>query len=160
MINHREHRAHRENRDATKAIKPAKHRAYHARWVCIVEDSNRNMKPSQALSKHRDAVLQIAREVGAENVRIFGSVLYGEDDEGSDLDLLVDVPRGTTLLDMARRTRASVPRRTALPCQPEPLETPVQNLRCVAGNGEVYGYPVGLTLAGLYRGSPLPCYGR
>ena len=60
------------------------------------------MKPSQALYTHRDAVLRIAREVGAENVRIFGSVLYGEDQEGSDLDLLVDVPRGTTLLDMAR----------------------------------------------------------
>jgi len=60
------------------------------------------MKPSQALHKHRDAVLRIAREVGAENVRIFGSVLSGEDQEGSDLDLLVDVPRGTTLLDMAR----------------------------------------------------------
>jgi predicted nucleotidyltransferase len=28
--------------------------------------------------------------------------LHEEDAEGSDLDLLVDVPRGTTLLDMAR----------------------------------------------------------
>lgn len=60
------------------------------------------MKPSEALHKHREAVLRIARAVGANNVRIFGSVLRREDEDGSDLDLLVDMPRGTTLLDMAR----------------------------------------------------------
>jgi len=86
----------------TNALKFGKHRPYNARCVCIVEGSKRNMKPSQALDEHRDAVLRMAREVGAGNVRIFGSVLYGEDQEGSDLDPLVDVPRGTTLLDMAR----------------------------------------------------------
>lgn len=40
--------------------------------------------------------------MGAENVRVFGSVLRNEDTESSDVDLLVDVPRGTTLLDMVR----------------------------------------------------------
>lgn len=35
-------------------------------------------------------------------MRVFGSVLHGEDTEASDVDLLVDVPRGTTLLDMVR----------------------------------------------------------
>ena len=60
------------------------------------------MRPSEALQNHRDAVLQIASSIGAKNVRIFGSVLHGEDTEESDLDLLVDVPRGTTLLDMVR----------------------------------------------------------
>lgn len=47
-------------------------------------------------------MLRIARAVGAVNVRIFGSVLHGKDKDGSDLDLLVDVPRGTTLLDMVK----------------------------------------------------------
>ena len=60
------------------------------------------MKPSEALQSHRDAVLQIAARLGARNVRVFGSVLHGEDTESSDVDLLVDVPRGTTLLDMVR----------------------------------------------------------
>ncbi|MDD4932578.1 MAG: nucleotidyltransferase family protein [Methylacidiphilaceae bacterium] len=60
------------------------------------------MKPSEALQSHRETVLQIAARLGARNVRVFGSVLHGEDTEGSDVDLLVDVPRGTTLLDMVR----------------------------------------------------------
>ena len=34
------------------------------------------------------------------NPRIFGSVLLGEDREGSDLDLLVDPLPGTTLFDL------------------------------------------------------------
>ncbi|MGL1833276.1 nucleotidyltransferase family protein [Rhodocyclaceae bacterium SMB388] len=60
------------------------------------------MKPSIALRQHRDAVLRIASDLGASNVRVFGSVIRGEDNENSDIDLLVDVPRGTTLLDMVR----------------------------------------------------------
>lgn len=64
------------------------------------------MKPSEVLQAHRAAVLDIARHNGASNVRLFGSVLRGEDTEDSDLDLLVDVPRGTTLLDMVRMQNA------------------------------------------------------
>ena len=36
------------------------------------------------------------------NVRVFGSVLYGNDTEGSDLDLLVEPTSETTLMDIAR----------------------------------------------------------
>ncbi|MGC8703382.1 MAG: nucleotidyltransferase family protein [Thiomonas sp.] len=64
------------------------------------------MKPSLSLASHRDAVLRIAARMGASNVRVFGSVLHGDDTETSDLDLLVDVPRGTTLLDMVRLQNA------------------------------------------------------
>lgn len=60
------------------------------------------MKPSEALLNHRDSVLHIAARLGASNVRVFGSVLRGQDHEDSDVDLLVDVPKGTTLLDMVR----------------------------------------------------------
>lgn len=60
------------------------------------------MKPSESLSRHRDAVLAIAASIGARNVRVFGSVLHGHDTDDSDLDLLVDVPKGTTLLNMVR----------------------------------------------------------
>lgn len=37
---------------------------------------------------------------GASNVRIFGSVARGEAREDSDIDLLVDVESGRSLLDM------------------------------------------------------------
>jgi uncharacterized protein len=64
------------------------------------------MRPSEALRAHRRAVLEIAARLGAHNVRVFGSVLHEEDSESSDVDLLVDVPRGTTLLDMVRLQNA------------------------------------------------------
>lgn len=60
------------------------------------------MNPSETLRKHRNAVLAIARARNVANVRVFGSVLHGNDSEASDIDLLVDAPRGTTLLDMAQ----------------------------------------------------------
>lgn len=60
------------------------------------------MKPSEALSIHRDAIRQIVESHRAGNVRVFGSVLHGEDRDGSDLDLLVDPTPQTTLFDLAR----------------------------------------------------------
>ena len=65
-------------------------------------ESTLTMKPSQILRLHRNAVLDIARARNVANVRVFGSVVHGKDGEGSDIDLLVDAPRGTTLLDMAQ----------------------------------------------------------
>ena len=59
------------------------------------------MRPSLALTQHREALIEIARRHGVENVRVFGSVVHGTDIEGSDIDLLVDAPRGTTLFDLA-----------------------------------------------------------
>lgn len=44
------------------------------------------------LAEHRAEVIRIARSHGASNVRVFGSVARGEDDEDSDLDLLVNMP--------------------------------------------------------------------
>jgi len=35
------------------------------------------------------------------NPRVFGSVLHGDDEEGSDLDILVDPSPRASLLDMA-----------------------------------------------------------
>ncbi len=58
------------------------------------------MKPSEALAIHRDRLLAIAAERGASNLRVFGSVAKGVDKEGSDVDLLVDVRKGTSLLGL------------------------------------------------------------
>ncbi|MDP2878128.1 MAG: nucleotidyltransferase family protein [Sulfuricella sp.] len=58
------------------------------------------MRPSQALQSHREAVRQIVLQHHALNVRVFGSVLRGEDTEDSDLDLLVEPTPETTLMDI------------------------------------------------------------
>jgi predicted nucleotidyltransferase len=49
---------------------------------------------------HRDAILALAAKHGATNVRIFGSVARGDDDESSDVDLLVKMEDGRSLFDM------------------------------------------------------------
>ena len=48
------------------------------------------MKLSVALQQHRKDVIRIVEQFHARNARVFGSVLSGQDTEGSDLDLLVD----------------------------------------------------------------------
>jgi predicted nucleotidyltransferase len=60
------------------------------------------MRPSEAVVKYREALLDIARRHGVSNVRLFGSTSRGEDAEGSDIDLLVDPSADTSLLDLAR----------------------------------------------------------
>ena len=58
------------------------------------------MKPSIALQQHREAIKQIVERHHARNVRVFGSVLYGEDTNDSDLDLLIDPTSEMTLFDI------------------------------------------------------------
>ncbi len=43
------------------------------------------------LRRQRDAVLAIAAKHGASNLRLFGSVVRGEEGPDSDIDLLVDL---------------------------------------------------------------------
>jgi len=59
------------------------------------------MRPSAALERHREAVRAIAARHRVHSVRVFGSVLRGEDQDGSDLDLLVEPTAQTTLFDLA-----------------------------------------------------------
>ena len=58
------------------------------------------MKPSVALDQKRGAVREAASRFRAANLRVFGSVLRGDDRNGSDLDLLVDPLPGATLFDL------------------------------------------------------------
>lgn len=59
------------------------------------------MKPSIALQTHRALIRSVVERYRAKNPRVFGSVLHGVDEEGSDLDLLIDPVKGTSLMDVA-----------------------------------------------------------
>ncbi|MBS0450770.1 MAG: nucleotidyltransferase family protein [Proteobacteria bacterium] len=58
------------------------------------------MRPSIALDMKRTAVREATERFRAVNPRVFGSVLNGTDQEGSDLDLLVDALPGATMFDL------------------------------------------------------------
>ena len=60
------------------------------------------MKPSEAYRLHRDDIRRIVERNDAENPRVFGSVVHGQDTVDSDLDLLVDPTEQTTLLSIVR----------------------------------------------------------
>ena len=52
------------------------------------------------VSNKRNEIVQIARRHGATNIRVFGSVARGEADNNSDIDFLVDMEHGRSLLDL------------------------------------------------------------
>lgn len=58
------------------------------------------MKPSIALNNNREAIRSVVARYRVTNPRVFGSTARNEDRDGSDLDLLVDAPPGTTLFDL------------------------------------------------------------
>lgn len=60
------------------------------------------MRLRDRLTEMREAIIQAAAENGAREVRVFGSVARGEERDGSDIDLLVTLDPGRTLLDLAR----------------------------------------------------------
>jgi hypothetical protein len=52
------------------------------------------------LQARRRRLLELARRRGVGNVRVFGSAARGDDRPGSDVDLLVELEPGRTLLDL------------------------------------------------------------
>jgi uncharacterized protein len=54
----------------------------------------------ESVRRFRREILDLAAQHGARNVRVFGSVARGDDRADSDIDLLVDVEAGRTLLDV------------------------------------------------------------
>lgn len=56
---------------------------------------------AKAMSEdRRRRLLAAARRRGAHNVRVFGSAVRGAEHAGSDIDLLVELEPGRTLLDL------------------------------------------------------------
>lgn len=60
------------------------------------------MRPSEALARHREEVLEIIGRYPVKNPRIFGSVARGADTEESDLDMVIDVTGPFSYFDMAK----------------------------------------------------------
>jgi len=58
------------------------------------------MSIAKAIREKRDEIFSYAAAHGARNLRVFGSVVRGEEAEASDLDLLVDMEKGRSLLDL------------------------------------------------------------
>ncbi len=63
--------------------------------------SDRQGPDMHLLRSRRRRLLATAARCGARDVRLFGSVSRGEQHLGSDVDLLVDLEPGHTLLDLA-----------------------------------------------------------
>lgn len=55
---------------------------------------------SGVLKKKRKEILRIAGIYGAQNVRLFGSFAKGTATESSDIDILVEMEPGRSLLDL------------------------------------------------------------
>ena len=47
------------------------------------------MTRRELVHSHREAILRAATDLGAERIRLFGSVARGDEDEGSDIDFIV-----------------------------------------------------------------------
>jgi uncharacterized protein len=54
----------------------------------------------EELRNRRNEILQVATRHGARHVRVFGSVARGDSDDKSDVDFLVEMERGRSLLDL------------------------------------------------------------
>ena len=67
----------------------------------VIGNAGRAMIVEQLVTKNRDAILRIAVQHGARNVRVFGSAARGEATETSDLDFLVEMEPERSLLDLA-----------------------------------------------------------
>jgi hypothetical protein len=52
------------------------------------------------LKSRRETIARIAERYGARNVWVFGSVVRGEADPASDVDFLVELEPGRSLLDL------------------------------------------------------------
>jgi len=58
------------------------------------------MTVNERLQENRAEILGLATKYGAYNVRVFGSVARGEADSDSDVDFLVELEPGRSLLDL------------------------------------------------------------
>jgi uncharacterized protein len=68
------------------------------RTLIVME--NGDMTLEELRRSKREEILRIARNYGAHNIRVFGSLARGEQRAGSDIDFLVDLDPERTLMDL------------------------------------------------------------
>lgn len=56
----------------------------------------------RVVAAHRHELRDVLQRHGMTNAQLFGSVARGEDQPGSDVDILVDFPAGTSLFTILR----------------------------------------------------------
>jgi hypothetical protein len=59
-------------------------------------------KGRELLYQYREKIGQIAKANGINKVSVFGSVVHGEDNADSDIDLLVEIDDDRSLFDLIR----------------------------------------------------------
>lgn len=59
------------------------------------------MEPYDRITHKRQEIIRLAGRHGASNIRIFGSVARAEARPDSDIDFLVDLEQGRSLLDLS-----------------------------------------------------------
>jgi len=62
------------------------------------------MDAEKLLKEKRQAIMALADKHGAHSVRVFGSVARGDSGPESDVDLLVKMEEGRSLLDLSAMT--------------------------------------------------------
>ena len=58
------------------------------------------MNLKELIKQRRNEILSLAEKYGAYNIRIFGSVARGQENEDSDIDFLVDLRDNRSLWDL------------------------------------------------------------
>lgn len=64
--------------------------------------SGRSSAPAELSPADRDQIVAILREHGVPHASLFGSFARGDQHDGSDVDLLIDLPLGASLFDLSR----------------------------------------------------------
>lgn len=59
------------------------------------------MNLTETVKQKREEILRTAARRGATNVRLFGSLARGEESAASDVDLLVEMEEGRSLIDLS-----------------------------------------------------------
>ncbi|MGB4862662.1 MAG: nucleotidyltransferase family protein [Tepidiformaceae bacterium] len=60
------------------------------------------MSSLEEVRMQRQEILALAAQHGARNIRVFGSVARGTADASSDIDILVDLESGRSLVDLGQ----------------------------------------------------------
>ncbi|MDQ3952911.1 MAG: nucleotidyltransferase domain-containing protein [Actinomycetota bacterium] len=60
------------------------------------------MDLARLLTDKREGILEVARRNGVKTIRVFGSASRGEGRDDSDVDFLVELDQGRSLLDHSR----------------------------------------------------------